>query len=73
MDIETSAATLARIDERTKHMVESLETFKVNIKEHLDYQDQKIEALPSWRTFSVGIGGLCLTGIGWLVMYYTRR
>jgi hypothetical protein len=54
-------------------MVESLETFKVNIKEHLDYQDQKIEALPSWRTFSVGIGGLCLTGIGWLVMYYTRR
>jgi hypothetical protein len=73
MEIETAEVTLARIDERTKHMVESFDAFKVHVKEHLDYQDEKIEALPSWRTFSVALGGILVTTAGWAVMYFIHK
>jgi hypothetical protein len=73
MEIETAEVTLARIDERTKHMVESFDDFKVHVKERLDYQNEKIEALPSWRTFSVALGGILVTAGGWVVMYFIHR
>ena len=64
---------LARIDERLVAFDAKFDTFRMDTRDHLFAQDEKIARLPQWRHVATGLGTIGVAGIGAVARLFLHK